>query len=437
MKNNDNEKLIQDKMRDLLEKPPEKDISEAKIREFTARLYKTSDERKSLVDFPLMDHLLSKRSMVATVSALCLIASFTFLFSPIYPTVSNVKGTVKVYRASRNEWIFANSSNSIKLAKGDILKTFSDGQADLIIPKLYHIRLKSDSEIKLAKVISRAVSGDIGYTLTQGKVFTHYNKYRRIGKTLSIDTPQAEASALGTDFMVASMPMMDRTVVGVLDGVVKVGSLGLPRENVNTVFVRAGERTIVSQGSTPSKPSRLMEDELLEMEELYSIGIRPQVALLISTGPTRTRELLSGMPLYISTERRGALPERIEKIAKSFSQAMRERSKEKHIESVREFEDIVNKYPNPKYDVQFLLFIGAYYEYIGEDQMAINTFERIVRDYPASSLMSMAQCAIGIIYEEKLKDNDKARSVYQKVISNYPNSPEVEEASAGLSRLTK
>ena len=116
---------------------------------------------------------------------------------------------------------------------------------------------------------------------------------------------------------------------------------------------------------------------------------------------------------------------------------MREDSKEKHMESIKEFEAIVNNYPNPKYDVQFLLFIASYYKDLGEYQNAIAIFERIVRNYPHSSLTSIAQCAIGIIYEEKLKDNDRAKAAYLKVLSNYPQSPEAEEATAGLGRLTR
>ena len=62
---------------------------------------------------------------------------------------------VLVTAASRNEWVFAEGGN-LTLARNDILKTFTDGQADLVIPGLYHIRLKNDSEIKLAKAPSRA-----------------------------------------------------------------------------------------------------------------------------------------------------------------------------------------------------------------------------------------------------------------------------------------
>jgi tetratricopeptide (TPR) repeat protein len=161
------------------------------------------------------------------------------------------------------------------------------------------------------------------------------------------------------------------------------------------------------------------------------------VALLISTGPTRTRELLSVTPLYISAEKGGILPDTIRKAASQFNKAIKEHSEEMHLESIREFEELVNDHPNPKYDVQLLLFIGAYYEYLDEHLMAIETFDRVLMRYPRSGLASIAQCAIGIIYEEKLNDMAAAKEAYEKVISRYPRSAEVEEATAGLGRLSK
>ena len=431
----DNNRLpIKKTVKKILAKLPEHDISDAKKREFIARLYDVHRERKTIVDFVPVRKILSFRTAAVTLALIFLVAGFNYLFSPLCPVITNINGTVKICKASNNEWVFAERPN-IRLGKNDVLKTFNDGQADLVIPGLYHIRLKNNSEIKLARSTSRAIPQDMQYILSQGKIFTHYNKMRKIGRELGIETPQAEATALGTDFMVESISMMNTTTVGVLGGVVRVSSLGLPKEAVSAVMLQGGERTMVRQGSAPSRPARLMENELLEMEELYRIGTRPQVALLISTGPTRTRELLSVVPIYVVSDEPGALPEKIDKIVKDFNRAIREKSKEKHIENIKELESIVNDYPNPKYDVQFLLFIGAYNSGLGEYQKAIDTFERVVRDYPNSSLTSIAQCAIGIVYEEKLKDFDKAKTAYQKVLSNYPQSPEREEAQAGLSRI--
>ena len=436
MSQNKNESYIQEKVKKLLKGPPGYSLSEHKRREFIARLYDVTAERKSVRD----NHVFRKPVYIAAMAAAMFVFAvcLDYLFIPVYPSVSNIKGDVKIYRHIKNEWTFVEGPK-VTLYRNDIVKTFENGEADLIAPGMYHMRLKNGSEIKLASSSSRALPGAIKFELSKGKVFTHYNKSKKKPKEFNIETSQAVTTCLGTDFMVDASPASGRTWVGVLDGVVKVSgreALELSEVKLNTVYVNAGEKTTVYPGASPLKPARLMENELLEMEELYRIGTKPQVALLISTGPARVRELLSVTPLYISSEKPGILPEKIEKIAESFNKAVRERSKKKHIESIKQFEEIVASYPNPKYDVQFLLFIGAYYEYLDEHNKAIETFQKIITDYSASNLASIAQCAIGIIYEEKLNDPARAKIAYQKVISYYPRSPEVEEAAAGLERLT-
>ena len=175
--------------------------------------------------------------------------------------------------------------------------------------------------------------------------------------------------------------------------------------------------------------------KFLKFESIGSFNISSINALLISTGKTRTRELLSVTPLFISSDKPGILPEKIENIAREFSKAIKEGHKERYIENIKQFEQIVNEHPNPKYDVQFLLFIASYYEYLDEHAKAIQAFQRVLDDYPRSHLASIAQCSIGIIYEERLKDPELAKLAYEKVISDYPRSPEREEAEEALKRL--
>lgn len=417
--------IIQEKIRKLIESPPQHKFSEEKRRELIARLYKIEEEKKSLVDF--VPFRLSHAFAAALATAL-IIFGYAHFLSPLTPVVFGAKGTVKIYSSQKDKWIPL-EEGKMRLAKNDIVKTLGDGEADIAISNLYHMRIKNNSEIKLKKRSSRISPESIEYNLSRGKTFAYYKKGASQKKKFKIETPEAVLSVWGTEFMVKTLEGADKTWVGVLDGRVKVTSL-------SSVLVEAGEKTTVLRGKNPVEPGRLMQKELLELEELYRIGERRQVALLISTGKTRVRELLSLTPLYISAERRGVLPEKIGKIAAIFNRAIEEGSKERHIESIREFENFVKTYPDPKYDVQFLLFIGAYYEYIDEDKKAIAAFQRIIDGYPKSSLKSLAQCAIGVICEEKLASPERARIAYERVISDYPLSPEVHEAERGLERLT-
>lgn len=418
---------VQEDIKKLLSGWRSHELPEAKTSEFIARLYKVSEERKHIVGFSLPFR--APAFAYAMASLFVGVMVYQYAFAPVYPVVTNVEGTVKVYSASKNEWSVVEGGDT-KLRRNDIVKTFGDGRADIIARNLYHVRMKRDSELTLAQASSRALPGAIRYELAKGKAFAYYDKARAANREFRIETTQATATAVGTDFMVESMPQFGNTWVGVLEGAVRVTASDV------SVMVRPGEKTTVRGNTAPDKPARLEENELLEMEELYRIGTKPQVALLISAGKSRTRELLAATPLYISSRKEDILPEKMRSIIETLNRAVKGRSKETYLENIHQFEELLEKYPNPKYNIQFSLFIAAYYEHLDEHQKAIEAFNRVIEKYPGSNLASIARCAIGLIYEEKLADAADARAAYRKVLSDYPQSPEAEEAIAGLSRLS-
>lgn len=430
-----NNTIVQEKIKKLISNPPQHKFRGEKRKELIARLYKVEEEKKTLVDF--VPFRISPAFATALTTAVILFGYMHFL-SPLNPVVFGAKGAVEIYSSRKDKWMPI-ADGKTRLGKGDIVKTSKDSEADIAISGFYHVRLKGNSEIKLAEASSRLSRGSIKYDLSRGKAFAYYKKGESRKKQFEIQTPEAVLSVRGTGFMVKTAGGAPETWVGVLSGKVKVAgrdkNAPLPKPGSPSVLVEAGEKTVVLRGKNPSKPARLLENELLELKELYGIGEKKQVAILISTGKTRVRELLSLTPLYISAEKGGALPEKIEKSAAIFNRAMEEGSKEKHIESIREFENFIEAYPDPKYDVQFLLFIGAYYEYLDEDAKAAAAFQKIIDGYPASTLQSLALCAIGIIYEEKMNLPAKAAMSYKTILSDYPESPEAYEAKIGLKRL--
>jgi len=430
---NMDEKTIQETMRGMLSALPGRELPEARTTVFIARLYKVSEERRRIID--LMPFART-RAFAAVAAMLICVIGYNYLLLPLSPVVVNATGTVKIYSARKNEWSFV-GKRRVKLAKNDVVKTFDDGQADVMIPGIYQMRLKRKSEVRLARSISRLSSGNITYDVARGKVFTYYDKTRKTGREFELQTSEALVSAVGTDFMVEAAPAS--TWIGVLDGMVRVTGVSAQRlaGEAKAVLVEPGQKTVVRPGLAPEKPGRLMESELMDLEELYRIGTKPQVAILISSGRTRTRELLAATPLYVSSKKEGVLPAEMDKIIRTFNQAIKTRSKERYAENIRQFERLLERYPDPKYNVQFSLFIAAYYEHLGEHDKAIAAFRKVIEKYPQSSFASVAQCAIGIIYEEKLNDTAQAKFAYEKIISAYPDSPEVEEARHGLERLSR
>jgi tetratricopeptide (TPR) repeat protein len=180
-----------------------------------------------------------------------------------------------------------------------------------------------------------------------------------------------------------------------------------------------------------------LSDELMGMSELYGIGKTTKAALLISTGETRVRELLETSSIYITDKSTGELSKEVEKIIRDLNKALKERTKDRYRENIRKFEIMLEKHPDSGHELQFLLFIGAYYRFIGDYEKAIGTFGKVLDKDPDSDLASIARCAMGIIYEEKLNDHNNAARMYRKVLEDYPSSPETSEATKGLRRMMK
>lgn len=64
----------------------------------------------------------------------------------------------------------------------------------------------------------------------------------------------------------------------------------------------------------------------------------------------------------------------------------------------------------------------------GEFESAINTYENILELYPDSPRAYKAQFLIGFVFSENLKDQQKAKENYQKVIDKYPECDLADDA---------
>jgi len=202
--------------------------------------------------------------------------------------------------------------------------------------------------------------------------------------------------------------------------------------------VGAGQKTVMSIGQAPLPPERLMQEEWTKLEELYQIGKKPQVVLLLKNTPDRVMQLLKPCPLYVSDEKPRDIPMVFDDAVRKIEEALKTGDSSKHMEAIRLLEDVVNKHPNPKYCPQLLLYIGSYYRYIGDYSSAIRSFERVVKQYSDSRFASLAQAAIGVIYEENISDTNKARETFRKVLKHYPNTLEaiLAEEKLGISKVS-
>jgi len=377
-------------------------------------------------------------SLVAVIS----IGLYIYLAQPCSPTVTAKEGLVMVQGAK--DAVFKEIGPEYKFKVGDIVTARQGGQVDIGLSNKYAMRLKEGSRLKIAKLTSRYGNGKAYFQLIEGKTLISVEPGFK-GSEFVVGTPTATATALGTKFAVyasGSGEEKERTEVSVLLGKVKVKSSYSPGKILlakQIVTVGAGQKTDVYADRIPASPQRLIEEEWIQLEELYRIGKKPQVILMVKNTPDRVMQLLRPCPIYISDEKPREIPRLLEEAVLKTARAIKENDPLKHLESIRLLERIVKGYPNPKYVVQLILYIGAYYEYIGYHEDAIRTFKEVILAYPDSPLASMAQCAIGIIYEKKLKDKARAEEAYRMVLVKYPNSLEAiwVESKLGFKKLFK
>jgi len=362
----------------------------------------------------------------AAFALLSFIGVFLYALQPDYPVIVEKEGYVALRTAKSNVWSAATLAT--RLRAGDTIATKDGSQLDIRVSTKYAVRVKGGTKLNVATLTPRYGSGKALYKLSGGKILVSIDETFK-GSRLEVETDEAVAAALGTKFTVdaSGRDQKSRSAISVLEGKVEVKSSYTPESSMlakQTVLVGAGEKTEVFRNRVPLTPQRLVEKEWEDLDELYQIGKKPQVALLIKNRPDRAKQLLKPCPIIITDEKPREIPPLLEEAVVKMREALESKDERKHIASAKLLEKIVDEHPSRKYDVQLLLFVGAYYEYLGHHKDAIKRFERIVREYPESPLASIAQCAIGIIYEEKLNEAGKAKEAYGVVIQNYPNSLE-------------
>lgn len=312
---------------------------------------------------------------------------------------------------------------------------------DIILKDRYTVRLKENSSMKLAKFTPRLWHGTADFRLAEGNILVSVEKGFK-GSKFVVDTGAGRATALGTKFSVAvTGDKTHRTDIAVAEGRVKVSGNYRPNRMLlakNTVVVGAGQKTVMAIDRPPIAPEKLMQEEWAKLEELYQIGKKPQVVLLLKNTPDRVMQLLKPCPLYVSDEKPRDIPLAFDDAVRKIEEALITGDSSKHLEAIKLLEKVVNKYPNPKYCPQLLLYIGSYYGYIGDHAGAIRSFERVVKQYPNSQFASLAEAAVGVLYEEKLKDIVKSREAFKKVLKNYPNTLEaiLAEEKLGISKVS-
>lgn len=104
--------------------------------------------------------------------------------------------------------------------------------------------------------------------------------------------------------------------------------------------------------------------------------------------------------------------------------------------------DFANKYPDDINAPEFLFKAGQRMSVLASEnnnaeyhKESIAIFEKICKTYPENHFAEEAMFLSAYVYENSLKDTDKARMRYESFIDKYPNSELKEDAELAIKNL--
>lgn len=110
---------------------------------------------------------------------------------------------------------------------------------------------------------------------------------------------------------------------------------------------------------------------------------------------------------------------------------------EKAKELVNAYTDFAKKYPKDTNSVNFLFKAAIMSMNISQPKLSVELFDQIIKDYPAFNKIADCMFLKAFVYDDKLKNINKAREAYKAFLRKYPTHDFADDAKACLDNLGK
>jgi len=101
------------------------------------------------------------------------------------------------------------------------------------------------------------------------------------------------------------------------------------------------------------------------------------------------------------------------------------------------FEAFLDRFPQDDQADEVLFALAQVAQNQGNEQEAIQRYQKLIQTYPESPHAYKAQFMIGFIYSEELHDYAKAKEAYQRVIDQYPGCELEDDAQWMIANMGK
>jgi len=352
---------------------------------------------------------------------------------PASPKVSALFGKIELETRSGKTWAAEAGQD---LQNGQKITTGRSGWAVIDLENKCQIKIHPDSEVLIQRLKPRFLPGNTVLHLAKGEILVSTGHGERAKYPVEIRTPDAFASAIGTQFAVKTGPdPAAASIVRVLEGQVAFGAM-MKNAKVGSSrqMIGPGYEASVSDGAV--KPRKMVEETLAELEELFQYNRANRAVLLISMGPYRVRDLLSPCMIYLRFEKPDRNTAEIVNVVRRIQAAGKEKDPSKHEDIVRRLESLIDKQPIEMRPA-LTLFCGAYYAFLKDYVKSAEVFEAAAKKYPDSSHRSLALLAASIVQKKHLRNFPVATELAIKVLEEYPDSYELTGAKAVLGYIPK
>ncbi len=369
------------------------------------------------------------RIAAVAAAAIVLAIALPLLTRGPLPRTGTVIGTARIYRGREAAWFAAVRGMTVR--EGDLLRTAGVSSLELVSPDRYVLKISGDSELVVKKVVPARRKGETALVLEKGFLLARTEK-NFPGSSLAVETPLGRSIVRGTAFRLAAGPA-GTTELSVAEGQVKLVSF----YRSVSVKVEAGYETVIRPEYIPEKPRRMtagrlkiLNDELAELGRGSDPVVTEKEAaikeklldLILSETPGRVDELLQRPVLFVGP----AVPPEVKTLLVRGGDLVR---KGDYADGVALLQQVLNSYPDPRYDSTIELLLGAYhYGLLNDPEKALEIFDRVAAagDPRWSGLARIAAARV----HERL-----AEQGYRKVLETDSEGVDAAQARRRLERI--
>ena len=344
--------------------------------------------------------------VLALISAYCLLPT-AYCFAAI-GNISKGSGAIYFKAKTEKKWVAATVAMDVN--EGDRIKTGSDGRIELAMQDDSRLTIGNNTEMEITRFLLDKDNNKRSATvfLVKGKLRGVVAKFA--GRTdMKVKTPTAVAGVKGTDFIV-----MNEGKANILFG--QEGSVEVKGKDKESVALSPGTMTENTQGHTPIAP----------------VKVEPNTPL---ADARKQLEAVTNVDAPVEWQATGNLPVILARWNMNYGHYLADSGKYK--EALEVFQIAADLTDMPEIGVESRVQRGTVLSRnLSLPHDALKEYQIVLDKYPQMPQAENALFSIGMIYKD-MGEKEKAKEYLQKYLKQYPQGKHSSTAELLIKELEK